>query len=94
MEEDEEEASESECERCGVLLAATIRKNTVLHTFEFDICPKQLLENAVQSNHSLIRCVATEDFDAELLFNRVSVSQHFFFLSFLRFRHPPHRVSE
>ncbi len=72
--EAETEASKSESERCGKLLAAALRNNTVLHTFVFDICPSHLLDEAVQTNHSLIVCRTADEkwFDRPLLFNRVS----------------------
>jgi hypothetical protein len=51
---------------------AALLRTTTLHTFDYDLMDPSRLREAAQRNHSLIVLCEESDFDALLLFNRVS----------------------
>jgi hypothetical protein len=57
------------------LYSAALLCNTALHTFHHDYIDHTALEDALERNHSIIKCSAQPrpiDFSDVLLFNRVS----------------------
>jgi hypothetical protein len=57
------------------MFSAALLHNKTLHTFAHTSANPAQLQTAVQSNYSIITCVAGLDFAGPLLYNRVSTAQ-------------------